>query len=110
LPHLFLIIDSTINSKKPSEKPVDHPNWPEYIMVSRFLRNRQAQIMGIIEQKINLSVKEAEKYGIKAWTWRAWAYSGKITSVKAGSRLLIPVAECERVMREGTRHRQGEAA
>jgi len=42
---------------------------------------------------------------ISRWTWRAWAYSGKIASVKAGRRLLIPVAEIRRVIAEGTRPR-----
>lgn len=43
--------------------------------------------------------------GLSRWTWRAWAYSGKIASVKAGRRLLIPVAEIRRIMAEGTRPR-----
>lgn len=37
------------------------------------------------------------------WSWRKDAYSGKIASTKVGRRLLIPVAEIERVMREGLR-------
>ncbi len=41
--------------------------------------------------------------GLSPWTWRRWAYEGKISSVKAGRRLLIPVSEIERVMQEGTR-------
>ena len=41
--------------------------------------------------------------GLSPWTWRRWAYDGKIASVKAGRRLLIPVSEIERVMREGLR-------
>jgi hypothetical protein len=43
--------------------------------------------------------------GLSRWTWRAWAYSGRVGSVKAGTRLLIPVAEIRRVMAEGTRPR-----
>jgi hypothetical protein len=53
-----------------------------------------------------LSVNAAQaKTGISCWTWRAWAYSGKIASVKAGRRLLIPVAEIQRVIAEGMRPR-----
>jgi len=43
--------------------------------------------------------------GLSRWTWRAWAYSGRVASVKAGRRLLIPVAEIRRVIAEGTRPR-----
>lgn len=51
-----------------------------------------------------LGVVDAEvTTGLSRWTWRAWAYSGKVVSVKAGRRLLIPVAEIRRVMAEGTR-------
>jgi hypothetical protein len=43
------------------------------------------------------------KSGLSRWTWRRWAYAGKVTSVKVGKRLLIPGSEYERLMREGTR-------
>ena len=43
--------------------------------------------------------------GLSRWTWRAWAYSGRVASVKAGRRLLIPVAEIRRVIAEGSRPR-----
>jgi hypothetical protein len=45
--------------------------------------------------------------GLSAWTWRNWAYSGRVASVKTGkgkqARLLIPLSEVERVMNEGLR-------
>jgi hypothetical protein len=41
--------------------------------------------------------------GLSRWTWRHYAYAGKIASVKAGKRLLIPVSEIRRVMTEGYR-------
>lgn len=51
-----------------------------------------------------LGVQEAHRrYGPSEWTWRRWCYSGKITSIKLGSRLLIPVSECERLVKDGTR-------
>ena len=53
-----------------------------------------------------LGVQDAERMtGLSRWTWRAWAYSGRVASVKAGRRLLIPVAEIRRVIEEGTRPR-----
>jgi hypothetical protein len=51
-----------------------------------------------------LGVDQAELMsGVSRWTWRRWAYSNKIASVKAGRRLLIPMAEFDRVMSEGYR-------
>ena len=53
-----------------------------------------------------LTVAEfAERLRISVWTARAWAYSGRITSVKIGARLQVPVGEVTRVIREGTRPR-----
>jgi hypothetical protein len=52
------------------------------------------------------SVAEAEMLtGLSRWTWRSWAYSGRVASIKLGKRLVIPVAEIERVIAEGTRPR-----
>jgi hypothetical protein len=51
-----------------------------------------------------VGVDQAEAMsGLSRWTWRRWAYEGKIASVKAGKRLLIPMAEFDRVMSEGYR-------
>lgn len=51
-----------------------------------------------------LSVADAEAVtGVSRWTWRRWSYDGKIASTKLGKRLLIPVAEIERLMEENTR-------
>ena len=43
--------------------------------------------------------------GVSKWTWRSYAYRGKIESYKIGSRLLIPLAEVRRVLAEGRRPR-----
>jgi len=49
-------------------------------------------------------VAEAEAMtGISRWTWRSYAYRGKVASVKLGKRLLIPRAEIDRLIAEGTR-------
>ncbi len=51
-----------------------------------------------------LSVAEAEAMtGVSRWTWRRWAYDGKVASVKLGKRLLIPATEISRLVSEGTR-------
>lgn len=51
-----------------------------------------------------LGVAEAEaQTGVSRWTWRRWAYDGRIASVKLGKRLLIPAAEIERLVTAGTR-------
>ncbi len=53
-----------------------------------------------------LGVSEAEAIsGVSKWTWRRWAYDGKISSVKLGSRLLIPASEISRLVAENTRPR-----
>jgi len=61
----------------------------------------------IIEKEVRpkyLRVDQAELMsGVSRWTWRRWAYTNKIASVKAGKRLLIPIAEFDRVMTEGYR-------
>lgn len=43
--------------------------------------------------------------GVSRWTWRQLAYKGKISSVKIGTRLLIPISEVRRIIAEGTRPR-----
>lgn len=57
-----------------------------------------------------LSVQEAAVLtGLSPWTFRAWAYSGRVSSVKLGSgqraRLLIPRTEIDRILSEGLRPR-----
>jgi hypothetical protein len=53
-----------------------------------------------------ISVQGAEAMtGRSRWSWRRDAYDGRISSVKLGSKLLIPVAEIRRVIAEGTRPR-----
>ena len=55
-------------------------------------------------QRVLLSVQQAEELtGLSRWTWRRWAYDGKVGSTKLGRRLLIPLAEIERLVRENTR-------
>jgi hypothetical protein len=57
-------------------------------------------------EKEFLSVLEAETLsGISRWTWRVWAYKGKIASNKVGKRLLIPLPEVRRIIAEGSRPR-----
>lgn len=57
-----------------------------------------------------LGVAEAEALtGVSRWTWRRWAYDGKVASVKLGKRLLIPSAEISRLIEENTRPRLAEA-
>lgn len=51
-----------------------------------------------------LGVAEAEaRTGVSRWTWRRWAYDGKVGSVKLGKRLLLPVSEIERLVSKNMR-------
>lgn len=53
-----------------------------------------------------LGVAEVEALtGVSRWTWRRWAYDGKVSSVKLGKRLLIPSSEITRLVSENTRPR-----
>ncbi len=53
-----------------------------------------------------VSVQSAEVMtGRSRWSWRRDAYTGRIASVKLGTKLLIPVSEIRRVIAEGTRPR-----
>jgi hypothetical protein len=57
-----------------------------------------------------VSVQGAEiMTGRSRWSWRRDAYEGKITSVKLGAKLLIPISEVRRVIAENTRPRLQEA-
>ena len=52
------------------------------------------------------SVDDAASYsGLSKWFWRRKVYSGAVESVKAGTRLLIPVSEIHRVLSNGKRPR-----
>lgn len=60
-------------------------------------------------EKEFLSVIEAETLsGMSRWTWRSYAYKGKVASNKVGKRLLIPLTEVRRVLAEGARPRLQE--
>ncbi len=48
-------------------------------------------------------VVAGDETGLSPWTWRRWAYEGKVASIKVGRRLLIPRSEIERVLAEGLR-------
>ncbi len=53
-----------------------------------------------------VSVAEAEALtGVSRWTWRVYAYKGRVSSVKVGKRLLLPVTEVRRILSEGNRPR-----
>jgi excisionase family DNA binding protein len=41
--------------------------------------------------------------GMSPWTWRRWAYAGRVASIKLGTRLLIPRSEIDRLIAENTR-------
>ena len=41
--------------------------------------------------------------GRSRWSWRRDAYAGTISSVKLGTKLLIPISEIRRILAENTR-------
>lgn len=62
----------------------------------RSIQNRR-QLLGVVEA--------ADELGLSHWTLRAWAYSGRISSNKLGSRLMIPRSEIDRIIAESERPR-----
>jgi hypothetical protein len=60
-------------------------------------RAHRAEYLGV-EQAAALT-------SMSLWFWRRQAYNGTVSSVKIGSRLLIPRTEIERVVTENTRPR-----
>ena len=51
-----------------------------------------------------LSVKDfGALLGVSLWTVRAWAYKGRVASVKLGARMMIPATELDRLIAENTR-------
>jgi hypothetical protein len=64
------------------------------------------EAMAEVTQPEFVSVDGAEILtGVSRWTWRSYAYKGKIESSKIGARLLIPLSEIRRVIAEGRRPR-----
>ncbi len=63
-----------------------------------------------MEKLIDLKSASERLGGLSIWTLRAWAYSGRIASVKVSTRLLIPVEEIDRLITEGTRPRRQRSA
>jgi excisionase family DNA binding protein len=51
----------------------------------------------------------AQLLGISIWTVRSWAYAGRISSVKLGSRLMVPADQIDQLITGGTRPRVEEA-
>lgn len=52
----------------------------------------------------------AHRTSTSEWTWRKWAATGKIATVKLGARVLVSEAEIERIIAAGTRPARPEAA
>ena len=47
----------------------------------------------------------SERLGISIWTGRGYCYSGKVSSVKLGAKLLVPASEVSRLISENFRPR-----
>jgi excisionase family DNA binding protein len=70
----------------PEEKPAPRPAKPVSPVA--------------ITQRL-LSVKDfGALLGMSLWTVRAWAYKGRVASVKLGARMMIPTTELDRLITE----------
>ena len=64
------------------------------------------EVQDFTEDRRLLTVqKAAARLGISVWTLRQMAYSGRVSSHKIGTRLLIAEDEVERIIRESERPR-----
>jgi hypothetical protein len=75
-------------------QPTKRPKPPNGMVAAEI----QPELIGVGEAQI-LS-------GVSKWTWRSYAYQRLIESVKIGNRLLVPISEVRRMIREGTRPRR----
>lgn len=48
----------------------------------------------------------ARRTSLSVWTWRKWVAEKRVSYVKFGRRIGIPVAEIERIMRQGLREKK----
>jgi excisionase family DNA binding protein len=55
------------------------------------------------EDHLNDLKTTAQRLAISVWTVRRWCQTGRLASVKLGTRRLIAEAELQRVMAEGLR-------
>jgi hypothetical protein len=84
-------------------KPADGVTDMKRSMVRRSITPTSADEHG----RRLVPVKEfARLLSVSIWAARKWVYSGKIASVKLGSRLQIPVSEIDRIIEENLRPRQ----
>lgn len=56
-----------------------------------------------IERKFMSPAEAARLTGVTRQTWSAWAAQGRLVSIKLGKRVLLPVDEVNRLLKEGTR-------
>ena len=86
-----------------TRKPKATAKKPPVIMLNT--QGRTVPVKAVAPQYY--TVQECEiVYGPSKWSWRRWAYDGRIASVKCGGpggRLLIPKTECDRLMAAGLR-------
>jgi excisionase family DNA binding protein len=84
------VVDAVMNEKTMHEaKPTSHPVKP---------------VSTVSPSQRLLSVKEfGALLGVSLWTVRAWAYRGRVASVKLGARMMIPTAELDRLISENMR-------
>lgn len=63
-----------------------------------------AEATAVLTGKRMLGAQPAAEYtGLSPWTLRSYAYSGKISSYKIGTRLLFDIADLDQMIEAGRR-------
>ncbi len=57
------------------------------------------------QRKLRNLTSASDQTGLSPWTLRRWAYAGRISSHKLGTRLMIPQSEIDRLITESERPR-----
>jgi len=74
----------------------------------RRMEREKANPVRLDPREPRMKVEEAARYltengvvQVTHWTIRRWAHTGRIKYMRMGGRLLIPTAECDRILSNG---------
>lgn len=64
---------------------------------------RNETVTEISEAKLNSLETAAQRLAVSVWTVRRWCQTGRLASIKLGTRRLIAESELQRAIAEGLR-------
>lgn len=72
-------------------------------------RTLRSQLAAETPTRLHSLRQAAHRTSTSEWTWRKWAATGRIATVKLGARVPVSEAEIERIIAAGTRPARPEA-